>query len=138
LLEFAEHLRPEVAAEIGVLCWRDGLLEELFELVVFVEFLVAHFAWTSTPRKLSFFRSIRTARKSLTFTSDSGMPTAWAILACGSSSMSASVATSRYFAGSCWKASLICLRLSLPSAGSPVGGEARLSGRSDSGRACLR
>src|SRR6266705_3373706 len=74
LLEPAEHLRPEVAAEFGVLCGRDRLPEELFHL--FVIFFLAHFALTSTPRELSFLRSIRTARKTRTLTSATDMPAA--------------------------------------------------------------
>src|ERR1700704_430401 len=74
LHELAEHLRPEVAAESGLLCRRDRLLEELFHL--FVIFFVAHFALTSTPRELSFLRSIRTARNTRTLTSAMEMPAA--------------------------------------------------------------
>src|SRR6266550_8450583 len=74
LLELAEHLRPEVAAEFGVLGARDRLPEELFHL--FAIFFVAHFALTSTPRELSFLRSIRTARKTRNLTSATEIPAA--------------------------------------------------------------
>src|SRR6266480_976304 len=73
LLELAEHLRPEVAAEFGVQCGRDRLPEELFHL--FVIFFLAHFALTSTPRELSSC-SIRTARNTRTLTSATDMPAA--------------------------------------------------------------
>src|ERR1700721_521466 len=79
LFEFDQHLRPEVAAELAVFRGSDGLLEKLFHL--FIEFFVAHFALTSTPRELSFFRNIRTARKTLIFTSALEIPTAWAMSA---------------------------------------------------------
>src|SRR6476646_7112065 len=77
LLDSCEHLGPEVVAEFGVSCGRDGLLEEFFHL--FVDFFLAHFTLTSTPRELSFFRNIRTARNTRTFTSDSEIPAAWAM-----------------------------------------------------------
>src|SRR5580658_1092848 len=79
LFELAKHLRPEVAAEFGILNGRNGLLEEFLHF--FVDFFVAHFTLTSTPRELSFFRNIRTARKTLIFTSDSVIPTAEAMFA---------------------------------------------------------
>src|SRR5229473_1323323 len=74
LLELAEHLRPEVAAEFGIPCGRNRLLEESFQL--FVICFVVHLALTSTLKELSFLRSIRTARKTRTLTSAAGMPAA--------------------------------------------------------------
>src|SRR5580693_1835677 len=76
LFEFAEHLRPQIAAEFAALNGSDRLFEQFFHVV---DFFVAHFAITSGRRELSFFRNIRTARKTLTFTSDSEIPAAWAI-----------------------------------------------------------
>src|SRR5437879_11604771 len=104
LLDLAEHLRPEVAAELGVLCRRDRLLEEIFHL--FVILFTAHFALTSTPTELSFLRNIRTARNTRTLTRATEMPAASAISLYGSSSIKASVAKRRYFVGSSWKATL--------------------------------
>src|SRR5207302_4115333 len=79
-VEAAEHLRPEVALKFGVLQRRELALEKCLEfLFVFLSFAIhvfAHFAATSKPRGLSFFRSIRTARKTRTFTSATEMPTA--------------------------------------------------------------
>src|SRR5579859_3583863 len=77
LFDSSEHLGPEVAAEFGVPCRCDCLLEQFFHL--FVWFFVDHFAVTPTPRKFNFFRNIRTARNTRTFTSDSEIPTARAM-----------------------------------------------------------
>src|SRR5437867_2679386 len=134
--ELAEHLRPEVAAELGVLCRRGRLLEEIFHL--FVILFTAHFALTSTPKELSFLRSMRTARNTRTLTSATDMPAASAMLLYGSSSIKASVATRRYFGGSSWKAFLIRSRASRRTAGSAVAGPARSSGSSVSRRECRR
>src|SRR5213078_1683709 len=115
-LQLAEHLRPEVAAEFGVARGRDYLLEEIFHL--FVVPFATHFALTSMPRQLSFLRSNRTARNTRTLTSATDMPAALAMLLYGSSSIRASVATRRYFAGSSWKAVLMRSRDSRRIAGS--------------------
>src|SRR5256884_7021865 len=121
LLELAEHLRPEVAAELGVLCRRGRLLEEIFHL--FVILFTAHFALTSTPKELSFLRRIRTARNTRTLTRATEMPAASAISLYGSSSIRASVATRRYFAGSSWNAILMRSRTSRRIGGSAAFGQ---------------
>src|SRR6266851_86895 len=136
LFELAEHLRPEVAAEFGVFGGRDRLLEKLFHL--FVIFFIAHFALTSTPKELSFLRSIRTARKTRTLTSAAEIPTASAMLLYGSSSIRASVATRRYFAGSSRNACLIRSRVSPRTAEFSLAAQGRSSGSSVSRRACRR
>src|SRR6266436_2884285 len=136
LLELAEHLRPEVATKFGLLCGRDRLLEEIFHL--FVVCFVAHFALTSTPRELSFLRSIRTARNTRTLTSATDMPAASAMLLYGSSSTRASVATRRYFAGSSWKAILMRSRASRRTAGSAPVVHGRSPGKPVSRRECRR
>src|SRR5256885_1628065 len=136
LLEPAEHLRPEVAPEFSVLCGHDRLPEEPFHL--FVIFFVAHFTLASTPKELSFLRSIRTARNTRTLTSAVDMPAASAMWLYGSSSMSANVATKRYFAGNWKKACLIRPRVSRRTAGSATAALARSSGSSVSRRECRR
>src|SRR5689334_14301870 len=81
LVEPAEHLGPEVALQLGVLQGREFALEDLPELLfvfVIVHF-VGHFAAASKPRELSFLRSMRTARKTRTLTSEAEMPAASAI-----------------------------------------------------------
>src|SRR5580693_325013 len=77
--ESFEHLRPEVAAELRAFDGGDGLLEKFLHF--FIDFVVVHFRPTSTPRELSFFRNIRTARKTLIFTSASELPAALAMSA---------------------------------------------------------
>src|SRR6266568_3091770 len=135
-LELAEHLWPQVAAEFRVLRGRDGLLEEIFQL--FVIFLFAHFALTSTPKELSFLRSMRTARNTRTLTSATDMPAASAMLMYGSASIKDSVATRRYFGGSSLKALLIRSRASRRTAGSAPVAQGRSSGSSVSRRECQR
>src|SRR5438552_11297139 len=130
--ELAEHLRPEVAAELGVLCRRGRLLEEIFHL--FVILFTAHFALTSTPKELSFLRRIRTARNTRTLTRATEMPAASAISLYGSSSIRASVATRRYFAGSSWNAILVRSRPSRRIAGAASLAHGRSSRRAVSRR----
>src|SRR5215471_7258944 len=105
-IETAQHLKPEVALEFSVFHWTERLFQKRLDFL-FV-FLVGHFAVhrtvvplavAATPSELSFLRNRRTARNTRTFTSASEMPAASAISQYGSSSMSASVATRRYFAG---------------------------------------
>src|SRR5207302_10887147 len=136
LLDLAEHLRPEVAAELGVLCRWDRLLEEIFHL--FVILFTAHFALTSTPTELSFLRNIRTARNTRTLTRATEMPAASSISLYGSSSIKASVATRRYFVGSSWKATLMRSRASRRIAGSASFAQGRSSGKTVSRRECRR
>src|SRR6266478_10095099 len=134
--EHVEHLRPEVAAEFSVLYARDRLPKERAHLLVI--YFVAHFALTSTPKELSFLRSMRTARKTRTLTSATDMPAASAMLLYGSSSTRASVATRRYFAGSSWKAVLMRSRASRRIAGSVAFVQGGSPGKPVSRRECRR
>src|SRR6266480_3577219 len=136
LYKLAEHLRPEVAAEFSVLYARDRLPEERAHLLVI--YFVVHFALTSTPKELSFLRSMRTARNTRTLTSATDMPAASAMLLYGSSSIKARVATTRYFGGCGWQAFLIRSRASRRTAGSAAVGPTRSSGSSVSRRECRR
>src|SRR6266446_399109 len=136
LLEFAEHLRPEIAAEFGVLHGVDCCLEERFNF--FAIFFICHFAPTSTPNELSFLRKMRTARNTRILTRAAETPIASAILSYGSSSISANVATMRYFAGNWKKACLIRSRVSRRTAGSATAALARSSGSAISRRAVFR
>src|SRR5712692_7134561 len=70
LLQPAEHLRPEVALELG-LADRSARLSKQLSNSFFV--LFAH---GSTPRRLSFFRNRRTARKTRDLTAPTEMPRA--------------------------------------------------------------
>src|SRR6266852_1944167 len=118
LLELAEHLWPEVAPEFSVPRRSDSLFEKFFDL--FIVFFVVHFAPTSTPNELSFLRKMRTARNTRILTRAAEIPMASAILSYGSSSISANVATMRYFAGNWKKACLIRSRVSRHTAGSAI------------------
>src|SRR5215472_15228191 len=84
--EAAQHLRPEVALKLRILNWYNRLFEKRFDFLFI--FVVGHFvahelvtppAVACTPMEFSFLRSMRTARKTRTFTSASEMPTASAI-----------------------------------------------------------
>src|SRR5260370_36013632 len=72
LLELAEHLRPEVAAELGVLHGGDCCLGERFDF--FAVFFIWHFASASSTTESSFLRKIRTARNPRLLTSAGGVP----------------------------------------------------------------
>src|SRR5438876_10140049 len=79
-VEAAEHPGPEVTRKLGFLEGRKLALEKRPKfLFVRIRHFLSHFALTSTPRELSFLRSMRTARKTRTLTSAGEMPTASAI-----------------------------------------------------------
>src|SRR5215472_10339409 len=127
-VETAQHLRPEVALEFSVFHWTERLFQKRLDFLF--AFLVGHFAVhktivplaaAATPSELSFLRNRRTARNTRTFTSASEMPAASAISQYGSSSISARVATRRYFAGNSRNARRSWPRSSPRTAESPCG-----------------
>src|SRR2546429_3147081 len=74
------HDALPISRKLGFLEGRKLALEKRPKfLFVRIRHFLSHFALTSTPRELSFLRSMRTARKTRTLTSAGEMPTASAI-----------------------------------------------------------
>src|SRR5713226_54123 len=92
LVEPAKHRRPQIPLQLAILHRRQGPFQGL------TGFFVVSFAHGSTPNRCSFLRSRRTARKTRDFTAPTEIPSASAICSYGSSSMSARVAATWYFA----------------------------------------
>src|SRR5207247_1243496 len=125
LIEAPAHVQPEISFQFGVTSARDRRAQQFFHSIV---------VHGSIPILCSFFRRIRTARKTRDFTPLTEIPRAAAISSYCCSSMRARVAAARSFAGNSRKARAIFSRVSRLTAGSAAGSADGSTSSATSGR----